>query len=141
MINLKMQCWIITFPDWYMESTMFVEEFQKKLNKQEEDNKEKMAALEEMKKEVKKLEKMDDSAESNKDFVKKVYKAWPPKAPGAKLEEGVSDKKLLLKTISHYHPDKVDKDVHGKNWYYFSAEITKCLNRRYTRIKCPDPDD
>ena len=127
--------------DWYTESTTFVEEFQKKLHKEEEEDKEKKAALEEMKDEVQKLVKMDNSTSRNSDFVQKVYKAWPPKLAGAKFEEGLSDKKLLLKTISHYHPDKVDKAIHGKNWYYFSAEITKCLNGRYTLIKCPDPDD
>nr|XP_054751368.1 uncharacterized protein LOC129257136 [Lytechinus pictus] len=120
--------------DWFKESTAFVENFQKQLNKEEEEDKDKEAALKEMKEDVDKLSKM--AAEMcNVDFIKEIYKTWPPRAPGAKLDEKLATKKLLLKAISHYHPDKVDKEVHGNNWFYFSEEITKHLNIKYANHK------
>eukprot|EP00057_Strongylocentrotus_purpuratus_P008810 XP_011663284.1 PREDICTED: uncharacterized protein LOC100890018 isoform X3 [Strongylocentrotus purpuratus] len=115
---------------WFMESTKFVEDFQKRLNKDEEEDKDKEAALEEMKEDVDRLSEMATN-HGDLEFVKDIYKTWPPKAPGAKLNEKLSTKKLLLKAISHYHPDKVDKEVHGKNWFYFSGEITRHLNSKY----------
>eukprot|EP00057_Strongylocentrotus_purpuratus_P014238 XP_011668712.1 PREDICTED: uncharacterized protein LOC100891882 [Strongylocentrotus purpuratus] len=120
--------------DWFMESTAFVEDFQKRLHKDEEEDKDKEAALKEMKEDVDKLSEMANK-KGGLDFVKDIYKTWPPKAPGAKLNEKLSTKKLLLKAITHYHPDKVDKEVHGKNWFYFSGEITKHLNSKYTCYK------
>ena len=76
------------------------------------------------------------SSLTTEEYVATLYKTWPPKAPGAKLNDKLSKKKLLLKAISQYHPDKVDKEVHGKNWFYFSGEITKHLNQRYMGHKC-----
>ena len=83
------------------------------------------------------VEKLSEMAEKNEvEFVKELYEVWPPKATGAKVDDSLIIKKLLLKAISHYHPDKVDKEVHGKNWYYFSGEITKHLNIKYAYYTC-----
>ncbi|XP_041458958.1 uncharacterized protein LOC121410748 isoform X2 [Lytechinus variegatus] len=126
--------------DWFKESTEFVNEFQRRLNKDEEEDKDKEAALKEMKEDVDKLSKMA-SEMCNVDFIKEIYKTWPPRAPGAKLDENLATKKLLLKAISHYHPDKVDKEVHGNKWFYFSEEITKHLNIKYGNHKFTPADE
>ncbi|XP_072173669.1 uncharacterized protein [Diadema setosum] len=123
--------------DWYKESTAFVEEYQNRLNKEEHENKEKRSALDEMKDDVSELKDLN-STSGTEEFVEELYKRWPPKAPGAKFNKNLSKKKLLIKAISHYHPDKVSKEIHGKKWYFFSAEITKILNERYTREKFPE---
>ncbi|XP_041461040.1 uncharacterized protein LOC121412197 [Lytechinus variegatus] len=122
--------------DWFEESKKYIEEFQKRLDKGSEENKEKDAALADMKADLDKLKGFSNL--SPEEYVVTLYKTWPPKAPGATLNEKLATKKLLLKAISHYHPDKVDKEVHGKKWYYFTEEITKCLNDVYMKQKFSD---
>ena len=127
----------MTFPiDWFEESKKFVEAFQSRINKDETQNKEKEEALSEMKEDLQKLKELMKLRVE--EFVEEVYATWPSKVPGAKFKSSLSKKKMLIRALSHYHPDKVDKEVHGKKWYYFSAEITKCLNERYTTEKFMD---
>ena len=44
-------------------------------------------------------------------------------------------KKLYLKAVIHYHPDKVSEEEHGKKWKVLTEEITKILLRTYECYK------
>ena len=44
-------------------------------------------------------------------------------------------KKLLVKALSVYHPDKVDENHHGKKWKVLCEEITKMLTFHYEGTK------
>ena len=75
-------------------------------------------------------------------FLRHIYKTYPPKNPEHKLNdkdvgEWTKSKKILLTAIFHYHPDKQDKEKHGKKWAVLCEEITKLLNRRYETCKFP----
>jgi len=75
-------------------------------------------------------------------FLRHLYKTYPPKNPAHKLNEKdlgewTKSKKILLTAILHYHPDKQDKEKHGKKWAVFCEEVTKLLNGRYESCKFP----
>eukprot|EP00057_Strongylocentrotus_purpuratus_P017383 XP_011671857.1 PREDICTED: uncharacterized protein LOC105441917 [Strongylocentrotus purpuratus] len=102
--------------------------------------KEKKIALDQLKTDIKALDNL--SKLSIELFVKQVYQSWPPKGTKetqpsltSSTSSSSSQKKLLIRAISHYHPDKVDKNVHGIKWQLLSCEITKCLSKRFDIIK------
>ena len=75
-----------------------------------------------------------------KGLLRHIYKTYPPKNPEHKLDdkdldEGANMKKTLLTAILHYHPDKQDKEKHGRKWAVLCEEITKLLNGRYAAYK------
>jgi len=72
-------------------------------------------------------------------FLRHLYRTYPPKNPEHKLDEkDLPDKlkKTLLTALLHYHPDKQDKEQHGKKWVVLCEEITKLLNGRFESCKC-----
>lgn len=92
---------------------------------------------------MKGIEKADEK--DSQEFLRYVYRVFPPKNKEHKLEGGLKKKgfhvehdklkKILQKAVVHYHPDKVDTEKHGKVWKVLSEEITKRLTRRYERMK------
>lgn len=71
-------------------------------------------------------------------FLKYIYKTYPPKNPGHKMfirGNKFDVGKATQKAILHYHPDKQDFEKHGKKWYVFCEEITKRLTARYVIAK------
>ena len=44
-------------------------------------------------------------------------------------------KKVLLKFLSDYHPDKNAAKDHGEKWQVLAEEITKLVTARYERMK------
>jgi len=75
-------------------------------------------------------------------LLRHIYKTYPPKNTEHKLDDTDLDKasklkKVLLTAIQHYHPDKQDKEEHGRKWAVLCEEITKLLNGRYETYKFP----
>jgi len=75
-------------------------------------------------------------------LLRHIYKTYPPKNPEHKLDDKdlhkrSKMKKTLLTAIQHYHPDKQDKEKHGRKWAVLCEEITKLLNGRYETYKFP----
>ena len=75
-------------------------------------------------------------------LLRHLYKTYPPKNPEHKLNdedlgERAKMKKALLTAIQHYHPDKQDKEQHGRKWAVLCEEITKLLNGHYESFKFP----
>ena len=103
------------------------------------------AALELMKQELSLLEQNKKS--NNPEFLIFIYKNFFPKhRPNAAIVRSVMSaeiileaeksgkiKKLLLKAMTHYHPDTINGDVHGLAWKYFCEEITKVLTSKYSK--------
>ncbi|CAC5411014.1 unnamed protein product [Mytilus coruscus] len=131
--------------DWFMECSDTLERYQKE-TVQEEDSKwqkEKEELMKELSKEMKDIERNDKK--DSEDFLKFIYKCFPPKNPEHKLlgiprKKGIHLessllKKILQKAIVHFHPDRVNADKHGKAWKVIAEEITKCLTRRYECLK------
>lgn len=91
-----------------------------------------------MTKETKQLEDKKDAG--HEDFLRFVYKTFPPKNKQHKLVlpkqfDHVKVKKALQKAVVHYHPDSVDVETHGKKWKVLSEEITKLLTSKYENMK------
>jgi len=93
--------------------------------------------LKELEKEISDLNQANVGSDS-KDFLKHIYATYPPKNSNCSLDLSQYPKKLLLKAILHYHPDKQDREVHGEKWAVLCEEIVKLLTPRYELYKC-DP--
>lgn len=77
-----------------------------------------------------------------------MYTNYPPKtsswekpsdddmAKWESMESGTKEfKKLLLKALAVFHPDKVDEKDHGMKWKVLSEEITKMITSYYENTK------
>ena len=82
-----------------------------------------------------------------RDLCEYIFEKYPPKhiseyesrKPDFSLmDPPLSGKRPLQKMVTLYHPDRVDKDKHGMEYFVLCEEITKILNRRYNNIKQVD---
>ena len=111
-------------------------------NDEEIRQKEREKYIEELEAELKDL-KDANIGFGAKGFLRYLYKTYPPKNPEHKLcdkdlDSGANVKKVLLTAISHYHPDKQDKEEHGRKCMaVLCEEITKLLNCSYEIYKFP----
>lgn len=130
---------------WFKDCAEILERYQKETVAAEEEkwNKEREEIVKGLEKEMKGIEKADEK--DSQEFLRYVYRVFPPKKKEHKLEGGLKKKgfhvehdklkKILQKAVIHYHPDKVDMEKHGKVWKVLSEEITKRLTRRYECMK------
>jgi len=107
--------------------------------------KEREMYLKELETELKDLKEADVGSGA-KGLLRHIYKTYPPKNPEHKLndkdlDEGAKMKKTLLTAILHYHPDKQDKEKHGRKWAVLCEEITKLLNGRFEMYKFSNSAD
>lgn len=136
---------VCNFSDWFKNCAEILERYQKETVAAEEEkwNKEREEIVKELEKELKGIDKADQK--DSQEFLRYVYRVFPPKNKDHKLEASVKRKgqhvehdvlkKTLQKAIIHYHPDKVDTEQHGKVWKVLCEEITKRLTCRYERMK------
>ena len=134
--------------EWYRTAMAVVAKNQRERMKAEEDKKEEMMK--------KYKEELKDELAALKDLVKEkpegagkpvtlqqilvfIYTNHPPKnSPDYELPKKIPAddlKKLYRKALGHYHPDKVDKEKHGMQWYVLCDEISKVLSSRYQNLK------
>ena len=82
-----------------------------------------------------------------RDLCEYIFEKYPPKhisgfesrKPDFSLmAPPLSGNRPLQKMVTLYHPDRVDKDKHGMEYFVLCEEITKILNRRYNNIKLRD---
>ena len=83
--------------------------------------------------------------DSNKDFMLFLRSFLPPQHReeeewGSLLSQEAPTnqegwRKLMMKSVGLYHPDKVDRNIYLDEYYALCEEITKELSRRYTRMK------
>ena len=125
--------------DWYKDAVAMTEEIRAKVeaNSQKRDLK-KEKAVQELGVELALLKKHDDDKLG--DYVEFIFKDFPPKhvedAKKPEVPDNLSKcKKVLIKVIHSYHPDRVDRDKFGDKHFVICEEISKALNERYNSIK------
>ncbi|XP_050391723.1 uncharacterized protein LOC126810603 [Patella vulgata] len=128
--------------EWYRLATSILQQYQQEdLQKEEEKKRQERQAIKDRLKD--KLDEMNTKfADSSKaDFLRYVYKTFPPKNKKHTLGEIPEQpepndlKKLYQKAVVHYHPDKIDVNVHGIEWKVMSEEIVKVLTSHYEYFK------
>ena len=138
---------IFTSHEWYRDCTTALKRYQDEARARDEQEKQKARAvfMEALSEELKDLK-----AQKSKviPFIKHLYLNYPPKIASWKkpsdlemkkwesLESGSKEcKKILIKALSVYHPDKVDEKLYGMKWKVLCEEITKMLNFHYEQTK------
>lgn len=141
---------VFTSCDWYKECVTTLQRYQEEVRQRDEEEERKVRAkyLEELKEELEDIKKNNTSAVA---LIKHVYTSYPPKSSSWEkpadnemtkwdsLERGTKDyKKLLVKALAVFHPDKVDDKEHGMKWKVLSEEITKMITNYYesTKFSC-----
>ena len=128
---------------WYKLATETLQRYQaESINIEDEAIRtaERAMYIEELAKELKDIEDADRGS-SPSGLLRYLYVAYPPKGLECTLEstglltEQCNMKKVLLKAIQHYHPDKQDEEAHGRKWKILCEEITKRLNKYYETWK------
>ena len=135
-----------SYTGWYKTCTEALQRYQSEAAAvkvdEEARQKEREECIKELKTELKDLDGADVG--SGPGLLRHIYKTYPPKNPKHKLNDKDLDnetkmKKALLTAIHHYHPDKQDKEQHGRKWVMLCEEITKLLARRHQLMKAvPD---
>lgn len=143
---------MFTACQWYKDCTATLLRYQEEAKKRdvEEKSKERSGFLEELSQE---LEEIKDHKDLAVELIKFLYANYPPKNPSWKKpsEDEMEDweelkttskayKKLLIKALAVYHPDKVDEGVYGKKWKVLCEEITKMLTFHYESTKIGSGD-
>lgn len=138
---------IFTSQQWYKDCTEALKRYQDEARERDEREKQKSRAkfIDELSDELKDLKAHKSQAIP---FIKHIFLNYPPRLPSWKKasEEEMQKwesfdtnskdyKKLLVKTLSVYHPDKVDEKQHGMKWKVLCEEITKMLTFHYERTK------
>ena len=138
---------VFTSKDWLKDCTTALKKYQDEARLRDEEEKRKARAsfLVELSDELRDIGRHKTRAA---DLIKYVYNNFPPKNPSwqkpsneemEKWHEMDTDskdyKKLLVKALSVYHPDKVDENVHGMKWKVLCEEITKMLTNHYEGTK------
>jgi hypothetical protein len=133
---------VVDISEWYDYAQKTLQQYQNTDVRAEESYRERQRAAvrEEIKDQVADLRsKFSDLGKV--EFVCYVYKTYPPLNPKHKL--GAIPKKpspkdinkLLQKAVIHYHPDRVDAEVHGMKVKMLMEEITKYLTQLYECVK------
>jgi len=130
--------------DWYKDATKFLKDMQDEKQKQEDElwqNKRKVF-MEQLSDEVKEL--VLHEGDTDRQFLVFLFAKFPPKhrqevewkhlVPEGE-DDGLSMKKTMMKLVTIYHPDRVDKTVHSGKYHVLCEEITKELTNRYSRLK------
>jgi len=138
---------VFTSQDWYKDCITTLKKYQDEARQKDEEEQQKARAafLEELSEELADIRSHKARAA---DLIKHVYSNYPPKHPcwqkpsdedmkkWGEMELDSRDyKKLLLKALGFYHPDKVDEKIHGMKWKILCGEITKMLNDHYEGTK------
>ena len=136
---------------WYAEVAQAWNELQDEVLKREEDiwakEKEPLLQDKEVKRSLKLIEGMEiNDVEESAEFLfeyfepdhlkeKVTFEAFKKEAT---TKGFINDpKKMLMKLIVHWHPDKVNKETEeNKKWYIICEEITKKLTAKYSLMKC-----
>lgn len=133
--------------EWFEDCKAIIARYQEETVKQESEEWQKIREkyLKELESEMIDLKQKDEkhSKPRSDEFLKYVYKTFPPVNPEHKLEGVPEDgkkpptdlKKILQRAVVHYHPDRVDVEKYGMKRKVLSEEITKYLTLRYEFFK------
>ena len=80
------------------------------------------------------LAKLQAANTSLMDLLTYIYANHPPKKEGQAMKAG-QEHTILKHAILHYHPDKQNKEEHGREWFVLCEEISKLLTNRFNHLK------
>lgn len=138
---------VFTSQTWFKDCTSALKRYQDEARARDEQEKQKQRAkfMEELGEELEDIRAYKSRAIP---LIKHLYLNYPPKIlrwkkpSDEEMEKWESVerkskeyKKLLVKALSVYHPDKVDENHHGKKWKVLCEEITKMLTFHYEGTK------
>lgn len=138
---------VFTSHDWYKECITTLQRYQEEVRQRDEEEKRKVREkyLKELSEELADIKKHNTGSIA---LIKHVYSKYPPKssswekpsdddmAKWDSLEKGTKEyKKLLVKALAVFHPDKVNEKEHGMKWKVLSEEITKMITHYYENTK------
>jgi hypothetical protein len=129
--NLEEQTW------WRQASSLKLELQKEVLKKEEEEwNNKRKVFLVELKPELEKL--AEHNFDSNEDLMTFLLEEMPPRhRPKVEWEHLLADsatvgwKKVMMKLVVAYHPDRLPKD----KYHVLCEEVTKELTSRYNNLK------
>jgi len=130
--------------DWYKDATKFLKGMQDEKQRQEDElwQNQRKVYMEELSEEVRTLQSHEN--DSHHQFLVFLFDKFPPKhrqdgewkhLVPKKEDDGQSMKKTMMKLVTIYHPDRVDKTVHSSKYHVLCEEITKELTKRYNLLK------
>ncbi|PIK41986.1 hypothetical protein BSL78_21154 [Apostichopus japonicus] len=131
---------------WYRDCTASLKIMQEEARQRDDRAQEEARAKfrKEMEKELNALTAAKNSG-SVVELLKHVYSKHPPKNDPPKLDiKEVEDwdekeqsvkKRLLIKAMSDYHPDKNSKDEYGEKWHFLTEEISKNITYFHEILK------
>jgi len=131
--------------EWYKEATLFLKNMQDEKQQQEDElwQNQRKVFMDQLSDETKTLEL--HKCDSDSEFLVFLFAKFPPKhRPEGDWKhllpkEGEDDmgtwKKTMMKLVTIYHPDRVDKTVHSSKYHVLCEEITKELTNRYNKFK------
>ena len=131
--------------DWYKEASSFLKNMQDEKQRQEDElwQNQRKVYMDQLSEEVKLLEEHNNDNE--REFIAFIFDKFPPKhraeaewkhlLPNEEVEDNNTWKKTMMRLVTIYHPDRVDKSVQGNKYHVLCEEITKALTNRYNRFK------
>jgi len=131
--------------DWYRDATKFFKDMQDEKQRKEDElwQNQRKVFMDQLSEEVKELKSHEE--DTNRQFLVFLFGKFPPKhrqesewkhlVPKDE-DDGMSMKKRMMKLVTIYHPDRVDKTVHSSKYHVLCEEITKELTNRYNMLKC-----
>lgn len=63
------------------------------------------------------------------------WREWRKLLPGDREFPRGGWKKIMMKLVTVYHPDRVDKEKQSEKYHFLCEEVTKELTQRYTQLK------
>ena len=130
--------------DWYKDATKFLKDMQDEKQKQEDElwQNQRKVFMDQLSDEVKLLQSHE--GDTHCQFLIFLFEKFPPKhrqvdewkhlVPEGE-DNGISMKKRMMKLVTIYHPDRVDKTIHSSKYHVLCEEITKVLTNRYNCLK------
>jgi len=131
--------------DWYRDATKFFKDMQDEKQRKEDElwQNQRKVFMDQLSEEVKELKSHEE--DTDRQFLVFLFGKFPPKhrqesewkhlVPKDE-DDGMSMKKRMMKLVTIYHPDRVDKTVHSSKYHVLCEEITKELTNRYNMLKC-----
>ena len=131
--------------EWYKEASTFLKNMQDDKQRQEDElwQNQRKVYMDQLTEEMRALEL--HKTDTNQEFLIFLFAKFPPKhraesewkhlLPKKGLDECGTWKKAMMKLVTIYHPDRVDRAVHSDKYHVLCEEITKELTNRYQRFK------
>ncbi|KAJ8022685.1 hypothetical protein HOLleu_37653 [Holothuria leucospilota] len=140
---------LFTNQKWYQDCVASLKVMQDEARERDDEEQEKLKEKlrKQMEKELNAIKAAGTTGGAT-ELLKHIYSKHPPKSQPPKLDikdlkgwdskENKAKKRILIKALNDYHPDKNSKEEHGVEWHFLTQEISKNINWFHDRIKSCD---